>query len=79
MQDGLWNMSFDSAVSREGIGARVWVISPKGNSTLHAFKLNFDCTNNEVEYEALMLGLKLLIQKKEKMITIQGDSELVIK
>ena len=53
MDDGLWNMSFDGVVSREGAGVVVWMISPKGVSTLHAFKLDFECTNNEVEYEAL--------------------------
>ena len=79
MQDGLWIMSFDGAVSREGAGAGVWVISPKGNSTFHALKLQFECTNNEAEYEALMTGLRLLIQKKAKRITVQGDSELIIK
>ncbi len=79
MQDGLWSMSFDGVVSREGAGAGVWVISPKGNSTFHALKLQFECTNNEAEYEALMTGLRLLIQKKAKRITVQGDSELIIK
>ena len=47
-------MSFDGAVRKEGASGRVWIISPKGVSTLHAFKLDFECTNNEEEYEDLM-------------------------
>lgn len=45
---------------------------------LHSFKLAFQCTNNEAKYEALLLGLNLLKDKKVKRIAVQRDSELVI-
>jgi hypothetical protein len=48
-------------------------------SETHSYKLNFQCTNNIAEYEALMLGLKLLKKLGAKRIMVRGDSELIIK
>jgi ribonuclease HI len=45
----------------------------------HSYKLNFHCTNNVAEYEALMLSLKLLKRVGAKKIMVRGDSELIIK
>jgi len=38
----------------------------------------FKCTNNVAKYEALMLGLNILKEKKSRKICVHGDSELVI-
>jgi ribonuclease HI len=76
----LWNLDFDGVVSKEGSGAGVWVLNSKTNhSEGHSYKLNFQCTNNIVEYEALILGLQLLKKLGAKRISIHGDSELIIK
>ena len=45
----------------------------------HSYRLNFHCTNNIVEYEALLLGLHLLKKLGAKRITVHGDSELIIR
>ncbi|KAJ1388291.1 Ribonuclease H-like superfamily [Sesbania bispinosa] len=42
-------------------------------------ELNFPCTKNEVEYEALILGLKMALEMKVECLNVQGDSNLVIK
>jgi hypothetical protein len=76
--NGLWNMDFDGVVSREGVGAGVWIVPPNGASKLCSFKLAFDCTNNVAEYEALILGLNTLKELKAKRIVVHGDSKLVI-
>jgi hypothetical protein len=56
-----WSMDFNGAMSKEGARAGVWLHNHKSRySESHYYKLNFQCTNNVVEYEALMLGLKLL-------------------
>jgi ribonuclease HI len=76
----LWSLDFDGAVSKEGSGARVWVFNSKERySESHSYKLNFQCTNNIAEYEALILGLKLLKNLGAKRIAIRGDFELIIK
>ena len=45
----------------------------------HSYKLNCQCTNNIAEYEALMLGLKLLKKVGAKQIMVRSDSEFIIK
>ncbi|KAH9313597.1 hypothetical protein KI387_022224, partial [Taxus chinensis] len=41
--------------------------------------LNFECTNNIAEYEALLLGLRIAWKYGVKDIIAKGDSELVVK
>jgi ribonuclease HI len=78
MENGVWNMSFDDAVSREGVGAGIWVSPPKASTKLRSYKLAFECTNNMAEYEALILGLQVLKELGVQRIAVRGDSELII-
>ena len=43
------------------------------------FKLAFDCTNNEAEYEAMMLEIHILKDFQVRRVVIDGDSDFVIK
>ena len=73
-------MKFDGSCTKNNAGARVWLHNTENNYTeSHAFKLDFTCTNNITEYEALILGLHLLKKLGAKRIVVQGDSKLVIK
>jgi len=64
-------MDFDGAVSKEGVGAGFWMHNHRSkHSENHSSKLNFQCTNNIVEYEALMLDLKLLKKVGAKEIMV---------
>ena len=58
--DGWWRMSFDGAASKRGVGVGISIRPPVGEPKLLAYKLEFKCTNNVAEYEALILGLKAL-------------------
>jgi hypothetical protein len=71
-------MDFDGVVSKEGVGAGVWIVPPNGTSKIWSFKLAFDCTNNVVEYETLILGLNSLKELKAKRVDVHVDFELVI-
>ena len=84
--DGLWTMDFDGVVGNDGARIGIWVCSPfstpnkvPSNVRLCSYKLSFDCSNNEAEYEALIAGLKILRKLNAKRIVIYGDFELVIK
>ena len=46
---------------------------------MSSYKLACDCSNNEAEYEALIVGLKILKILGAKKIYVYGDFELVIK
>lgn len=72
------HMDFDGAVRKEGARAGIWIRPPKCEPKFFSYKLYFDCTNNVAEYEALVLGLRVLKNLRAKKIYIYGDSELVI-
>jgi ribonuclease HI len=75
-----WSMDFDGTMRKEGAGAGVWLHNHRSRySESHSYKLNFQCTNNIAEYEALMVGLKLLKKVCAKQIMVRGDYELIIK
>ena len=71
-------MYFDGATSKEGAGVGICLTHPKFEYRSFSYKLYFDCTNNVAEYEALILGLKMIREIKIKKVSIYGDSELVI-
>jgi ribonuclease HI len=60
------------------MGAGIVFTSPKGNVSCYAFHLEFEATNNVVEYEALLLGLNLAKNLGNKILKIIGDSDLVV-
>ena len=57
-------MYFNEASNALGRGVGAVLISPKGNQCPFTAKLSFDYTNNVVEYEACVLGLQVVIEKK---------------
>jgi hypothetical protein len=52
-----WTVFYDGSWGTFGIGATTILISPSKTKTCYAARLDFNCTNNIVEYEALLLGL----------------------
>ena len=76
--DGLWQMYFDGASSKEGAGAGVLLISAGGEVISLMYKLEFKTTNNTAEYEALILGLRAAKDVGIKEFIVFGNSELVI-
>ena len=75
-----WDMTiqFDGSRCEQGIGAGVVFTTPQGIPIPYSFKLKFPCTNNNVEYEALILALKIAIKLRLKRIKIIGDSLLIV-
>ena len=53
----VWILKFDGSRSKKGAGAGVELIFPKNDSSFAAYRLQFPCTNNVAEYEALIFGL----------------------
>ena len=52
--------------------------SPKGDRLMYKVQLQYQTTNNEVEYEAFLKGLELAKSIEAKSILILGDSQLVM-
>jgi len=57
---------FDGSVcdDRQGIG--VVLVSPEGATFDFSSRLEFHCTNNQAEYEALLFGLELFFFHGDK-------------
>ncbi|GKG62706.1 reverse transcriptase domain-containing protein, partial [Tanacetum coccineum] len=43
----------------DGLGARLMLISPEGKEYTYALWFEFETTNNEAEYDALLAGLRI--------------------
>ena len=69
--------SFGSS-SKEGAGARVVLISPGGENVCLMYKLELYTTNNVVEYEALVLGLRAAKDLGIQQLVVFGNSKLVV-
>jgi ribonuclease HI len=54
-------MYFDGSLKLEGVGAEVLLISPRGEQLKYVMQIFWKVLNNEVEYEALLHGLRLAI------------------
>ena len=71
-------MNFDRAHSRAGKRASIVITSPSAIIFNFALRLEFEATNNVVEYEALLLGVEVSKDMGIKMLCIKGNSDLVI-
>ncbi|XP_037493960.1 uncharacterized protein LOC119370275 [Jatropha curcas] len=56
LENQVWEMYFDGASNYHGNGIGVVFKTPCGEYVPIAVKLDFDCTNNEAEYEACIKG-----------------------
>ncbi|GJT01381.1 reverse transcriptase domain-containing protein [Tanacetum coccineum] len=54
-----WVLYTDGASSAKGSGAGLVLISPTKTEYTYALRLNFESTNNQAEYEALLAGLRI--------------------
>ena len=55
------------------------VLKSLGEEHTFTYKLGFPCSNNEAEYEALLVGLKAAKRLGIKKLKVFRDFELVIK
>ena len=73
-----WKMFFDGSKRKQGAGARVVLISPKGEKLKYVLQVNFDkASNNEAEYEALLHGMRMAKACGTTRLIIYGDLNLI--
>ncbi|CAL9005529.1 unnamed protein product, partial [Prunus brigantina] len=73
----MWQLRVDGASNQKGAGAGVVIITPDGTLLEQAIMLSFPASNNEVEYEALLAGLRLAKELAIKKLAIYSDSQLI--
>ncbi|XP_071735602.1 uncharacterized protein [Rutidosis leptorrhynchoides] len=78
-QGETWDLYTDGALCAEGSGAGLVLTAPSGEEHTYALRFNFDVTNNEVEYEALLAGLNIAHKMHVTKLRAFTDSQLVVK
>ena len=76
--DDLWTMYFDEALNQNGKGVRVVLLTPEGVVIPRAYKIGFPATNNTMEYEALLAGLREAQALGVEKLRVFSDSGVVI-
>ncbi|KAM2999465.1 hypothetical protein FF2_040992 [Malus domestica] len=71
-------MYFDGSSISTSAGVGIVIQSPHQHCWFFSLKLDFDCTNNQAEYEALVIGLSVLHDLHAARVIVFYDSELVI-
>jgi ribonuclease HI len=72
-----WTMFCDGSWGTVGAGAAVVLVAPSKVKTCYATKLDFSCTNNIAEYEALLLGLRKLRAMGIRRAILKTDSQVI--
>jgi ribonuclease HI len=72
-----WTVFCDGSWGTFGAGAAVVLVAPSKVRTCYAIRLDFSCTNNIAEYEALLLGLQKLKAMGIKRVVLKTDSQVI--
>ena len=73
-----WKVFVDGASNAMGVGAEIVIITPEGIRVEHSFGLGFKASNNETEYEALLAGMKAVLDLRVREVEVYSGSGLVI-
>ncbi|CAN6725239.1 unnamed protein product [Malus baccata var. baccata] len=74
-----WKLYFDGSHTQKASGAGIVIVNPQGVYHYYSFLLDYQGnTNNRAEYEALIIGLEILMDLGAAEVEVFGDSELVI-
>ncbi|KAL2505263.1 Ribonuclease H [Abeliophyllum distichum] len=73
-----WKLYVDGSSSEIGARAGILLISPDGHNLNCVLRLEFRASNNAVEYEAILAGLRLAQEMKARKLQIHSDSQLVV-
>jgi ribonuclease HI len=72
-------MYFDGSYTFKGAGVGVVLIPPEYNILKYAIQIEFPAINNIIEYEGLVMGLRLAKDLSIQRLLIKGDSQLISK
>jgi hypothetical protein len=72
-----WTIFCDGSWGTFGAEAAAVLVAPSKVRTCYAIKLDFSCTNNIAEYEALLLGLRKLKAMGIRRAILKTDSQVI--
>ena len=71
---GWWTLCVDGASRQSGADIGLQLTSPTGERIDQEVRLGFNATNNESEYEAMIVGVELALAMGAVSLSIQSDS-----
>ena len=74
LDEAKWELFVDGASNSKGSGAGIMLISPEGLVLEQAVRLRFSASNNEAEYEAMLIGLRIARKLGANHLQIFCDS-----
>ena len=72
-------LTFDGSKHQKESGAGIVITSPNRVESKYMCSLDLQYSNNQAEYRALILDLRVLLSMEAKVFKILGDSQLIIK
>ena len=75
----IWKLSIDGASNTQGSGAGLILTSLEGIDIEYALRFRFRASNNEAEYEAVIVGLNLAHSLEVNQLEVCSDSQLVVR
>ena len=73
-----WTIQTDGSSARNRGGVRVIIIILEGETLKYGVQLTFPATNNEAEYEGVLIGLRVEKALGVKNLLLQSDSKMVV-
>ena len=73
-----WRVHVDGVTNQRGSGVELVIISPKKIIIEKSLRLSFSATNNEAEYETLLVEMTMVQRMGGKAVEMFSDLRLVI-
>ena len=73
-----WELYVDGAANRQGSRVGLVLVSPEKITIEKSLRLSFSATNNDAEYEALLMGMMMVQKMGGKAVKVFSDSKLVV-
>ena len=73
-----WEVSVDGAANQRGSRVGLILVSPEKITIEKSLRLSFSATNNEAEYEALLMGMMMVQKIGGKTVKVFSDLKLVV-
>ena len=68
----------DGAANQQGTGVGLVLVSPEKITIEKSLRLGFSATNNEAEYETLLMGMVMVQKMGGRVVKMFSDSRLII-
>ena len=73
-----WKVYMDGAANQQGSGVGLVLISPEKITIEKSLRLGFLATNNEAEYEALLIEMEMVQKMGGRTVEMFSDLRLVV-